>query len=236
MPSDISVWDVIALLLFFAAWYSIAWVGRHRKDNEKVTLSSISKNYRNQWMLHLLERENRMSDVALIGNLMRSVSFFASTSILILASLIAVFGMVDDAIKIFHDIPYAQQVSAVFWKLKLFLMVLIFIYAFFKLVWSLRQYNSTVIMIGAAPDTFNTDEELFSYANNLGVVLNRSSQHFIEGMRGFEFSLAAMAWFIHPFVFIFATIFVSLVIYRREFASRTMRAMIDDEGLYKAKS
>ncbi|MCF6189589.1 MAG: DUF599 domain-containing protein [Cocleimonas sp.] len=230
MPPDISIWDIAALLLFFSAWYSIAWIGRHRKDNEKTTLSSISKNYRNQWMLHLLERESRMSDVALMGNLMRSVSFFASTSILILASLIAVFGVVDDALKIFHDIPYAQQVSAAFWKIKLFLMVLIFIYAFFKLVWSLRQYNSTVIMIGAAPDTFNTDEELFSYANNLGIVLNRSSQHFIEGMRGFEFALAAMAWFIHPFVFIFATIFVSLVIYRREFASRSMRAMIDEES------
>ena len=229
MPSDISVWDIFSILLFFTAWYSIAWVGRHRKDNEKLTLSSISKNYRNQWMLHLLERDNRMPDVALMGNLMRNVSFFASTSILILASLIAVFGVVDDALKIFHDIPYAQQVSAAFWKLKLFLMVFIFVYIFFKLVWSLRQFNSTVIMIGAAPDSFNTDEDLFSYANNLGIVLNRSSQHFIEGMRGFEFALAAMAWFIHPLMFILATIFVSLVIYRREFASRTMRAMIDDE-------
>lgn len=229
MPPDISIWDIFALFLFFTAWYSIAWIGRHRKDNEKITLSSISKNYRNQWMLHLLERENRMSDVALMGNLMRSVSFFASTSILILASLIAVFGVVDEALKIFHDIPYAQQVSAAFWKVKLFLMVFIFVYAFFKLVWSLRQFNSTVIMIGAAPDSFNTDEDLFSYANNLGIVLNRSSQHFIEGMRGFEFALAAMAWFIHPFMFILATVLVSLVIYRREFASRTLKAMIDDE-------
>jgi len=229
MPSDISIWDIFSLFMFFVAWYSIAWIGRHRKDNEKLTLSSISKTYRNQWMLHLLERDNRMSDVALIGNLMRSVSFFASTSILILASLIAVFGVVDEALKIFHDIPYAQQVSAAFWKLKLFLMVFIFIYIFFKLVWSLRQFNSTVIMIGAAPDTFNTDEELFSYANNLGIVLNRSSQHFIEGMRGFEYALAAMAWFIHPVVFIIATVFISLVIYRREFASRTLKAMIDDE-------
>lgn len=229
MPPDITLWDFIALLFFFTAWYSIAWIGRHRKDNEKTTLSSISKNYRNQWMLHLLERENRMADVALIGNLMRSVSFFASTSILILASLIAVLGVVDEALKIFHDIPYAQQVSAAFWKLKVLLMILIFIYAFFKLVWSLRQYNSTVIMIGAAPDTFDSEEDLFSYANNLGVVLNRSSQHFIEGMRGFEFALAVMAWFIHPLVFIFSTILISLVIYRREFASRTMRAMIDEE-------
>ena len=93
MPPDISVVDIIAICAFFLSWYSITWFGRHYKDKEKTTLSSISKSYRNQWMLHLLERENRMPDVALLGNLMRSVSFFASTSILVLASLIAISGL-----------------------------------------------------------------------------------------------------------------------------------------------
>jgi uncharacterized membrane protein len=83
-------------------------------------------------------------------------------------------------------------------------------------------------MIGAAPDVFESDEQLYSYANNLGIVINRSSQHFIEGMRGFEYALAALAWFIHPFLFIFATTLISLVIYRREFASRTLKAMTDE--------
>ena len=228
MPPDITVLDIVAFCLFFIAWYSLTWLGRHFKNTDKTTLSAISKNYRNQWMLHLLERSNRMSDVALIGNLMRSVSFFASTSILVLASLIAVFGAVDDVIKIIYGFPYAQHISPAFTKLKLMLLVLIFIYAFFKLVWSLRQYNSTVIMVGAAPDVFDSDEELFSYANNLGTVLNRATRHFIEGMRGFEYALAALAWFIHPVLFICATLLVSVVVYRREFASRTLKAMNDE--------
>ena len=229
MPVDISTLDVFALFLFFVAWYGISWIGRHYKNTEKTTLSSISKTYRNQWMLHLLERSNRMSDVALIGNLMRSVSFFASTSLLVLAGLIATFGAVDEVIKIIQGFPYAQHASTEFTKIKLIVLVLIFIYAFFKLVWSLRQYNSTVIMIGAAPDVFESDEDLFSYANNLGIVLNRATRHFIEGMRGFEFALAALAWFIHPLLFILATVFVSLVVYRREFASKTLQAMADDD-------
>ena len=229
MPVDISTLDVFALFLFFVAWYGISWIGRHYKNTEKTTLSSISKTYRNQWMLHLLERSNRMSDVALIGNLMRSVSFFASTSLLVLAGLIATFGAVDEVIKIIQGFPYAQHASTEFTKIKLIVLVLIFIYAFFKLVWSLRQYNSTVIMVGAAPDVFESDEDLFSYANNLGIVLNRATRHFIEGMRGFEFALAALAWFIHPLLFILATVFVSLVVYRREFASKTLQAMADDD-------
>ncbi|MCK5811097.1 MAG: DUF599 domain-containing protein [Cocleimonas sp.] len=227
MPSDITVQDIIALCLFFITWYSISWLGKHYKHKEKITLNSISKAYRNQWMLYLLERENRMPDVALLGNLMRNISFFASTSLLVLASLIAVFGAVDEAINMTLDIPYAQQVSPAFWKLKLLLLISIFAYVFFKLVWSIRQFNSTTFMVGAAPDVFDSDSELFAYANSLGIVINRAHRHFIEGMRGFEYALAVLAWFIHPALFILAIVIVSSVIYRREFASRTMKAMVD---------
>lgn len=228
MPTDISVLDLLALCWFFVCWYSISWLSRHYKSKKTTTLKSISRCYRNQWMLNMLKRENRMPDVALLGHLMRSVSFFASTSLIVLASLIAVFSAVDDAIKIINDIPYAQHVSPSFWKLKLLLLVVIFAFVFFKLVWSIRQYNSTIIMIGAAADIFYSKDELTSYAKSLGVVLHRATLHFVEGMRGFEFALAALAWFIHPVTFMLATIIVTLVIYRREFASRTMKAMEDE--------
>ena len=37
------------------------------------------------------------------------------------------------------------------WTLKLFVLIVVFIYAFFKLTWSLRQFNRCAILIGAAP-------------------------------------------------------------------------------------
>ncbi len=227
MPSDISLSDIFAVLFFLLSWFSINWVSNHYKSKDKNTLYSLSKSYRNQWMLNMLERDNRISDVALVGHLMRSSSFFASTSLLVLASLIAVFGVIDQAMKVVDDIPFAMHVSASFWKIKLLLIILIFIFVFFKLVWSIRQYNYTVIMVGAAPSVFDDDKHMYSYANNLGTVINRASRHFIDGMRGFEYALAALAWFIHPFVFIAATLLVTRVIYRREFSSRTLQAMED---------
>ncbi len=225
MPSDISLSDIFALLLFILCWFSINWISNHYKSKDKNTLYSLSMSYRNQWMLNLLERDNRISDVALVGHLMRSSSFFASTSLLVLASLIAVFGVIDKAMKVIDDLPLAMHVSAPFWKLKLLLIILIFIFVFFKLAWSIRQYNYTVIMIGAAPNVFDNDEQIYSYANNLGTVINRASSHYVDGMRGFEYALAALAWFIHPFVFVTATLLVTIVIYRREFSSRTLHAM-----------
>ena len=226
MPSDIGLSDIFALLFFFIAWYTMSKLSsRYNYNNDKPSLYIITKSVRNKWMLRLLDRENRMADVALLGHLMRSVSFFASTSLLVLASLITVFGIVEDAIKITYDIPFAQQVSISFWKLKLLLMVVIFIFVFFKLVWSIRQYNATIFMIGAAPEAFDSEQEKNNYGENLGTVINRASRHFIDGMRGYEYALAALAWFIHPYLFMVSTVLVSLVTYRREFASQTMKAM-----------
>lgn len=226
MPSDITFSDFFAFCFFFTAWFSMSKLSsRYNFSKDKTSLYSITKSVRNQWMLRLLDRENRIHDVALLGHLMRSVSFFASTSLLVLASFITVFGVVEDAIKITHDIPFAQYTSPVFWKLKLLLMVLIFIFVFFKLVWSIRQYNATIFMIGAAPEHSASKEEKAFYGKNLGTVINRASRHFIDGMRGYEYALAALAWFINPHLFIVSTILVSLVTYRREFASKTMVAM-----------
>ena len=226
MPSDITLSDIIAFFFFLITWFTISKLStRYYYNKEKPSLYVSTKSVRNQWMLRLLERENRIADVALLGHLMRSVSFFASTSLLVLASLITVFGVVEDVIKITYDIPFAQHISPSFWKLKLLLMVVIFIFVFFKLVWCIRQYNATIFMVGAAPEVFDSKPELLSYAENLGTVINRASRHFVDGMRGFEYALAALAWFINPYLFIFSTIIVTLVTYRREFASQTMKAM-----------
>ena len=48
--------------------------------------------YRRLWMRCMLERDNRMVDTQIIANLMRSASFFASTTMFIIAGLIAVLG------------------------------------------------------------------------------------------------------------------------------------------------
>jgi len=226
MPSDITISDIVALFFFFSSWYFISkLISRKDSNKDQMSLHIVSRSIRNQWMVRMLDRENRIHDVSMIGHLMRSVSFFASTSLIVLASLLTVFGIVDDAIQVTYDIPFAQHVSPAFWKLKLLLIVVIFIFVFFKLVWAIRQYNATIFMIGAAPEFTATEEEKKVFAESLGIVINRASRHFVDGMRGYEYALAALAWFIHPYLFVVSTIIVSLVTYRREFASKTMAAM-----------
>jgi len=50
-------------------------------------------------------------------------------------------------------------------------------------------------------------------------------RHFNHGQRAFFFALAFLGWFGGPFVFMAATAAVVVVIWRRQFASDSLRAV-----------
>ncbi len=60
----------------------------------------------------MLERDNRMVDTQIIANLMRSASFFASTTMFIIAGLIAVLGARQQAMAVLAELPFAVASSA----------------------------------------------------------------------------------------------------------------------------
>ena len=71
-------------------------------------------------------------------------------------------------------------------------------------------------MIGASPVRDERDTEAAKDITDKGARLNIvASHHFNRGMRAFFFALGYLGWFIHPFIFMTATTFVALVLYRR---------------------
>jgi uncharacterized membrane protein len=50
--------------------------------------------------------------------------------------------------------------------------------------------------------------------------------NFNLGLRAYYFSLALLTWFVHPLVFVVASSWVVAVLYRREFRSRTLKALL----------
>ena len=188
-------------------------------------MNKLSRGYRKTWMLNMLERENRMVDSALLATLIRSVSFFASGTVILIAGLSTALGAADQVVRITTQLPFAAETNALTVQIKFLLLISLFVYVFFKLVWSLRQYNFAVVMMGAAEIEFKDQTDKLNYANKMGIVVDRGGIHFNEGMRGYEFGLAYLGWFLHPILFIAATTLVLGVLYRREFHSNVLRAM-----------
>jgi uncharacterized membrane protein len=221
----IALQDLIAPLWFAFCWIGYSIVADHLSKS-RHSLLIIINNHRINWMRRMLRRDNRMVDSTLVGNLLRSISFFASTTIFIILGLFTMLKYREDASGILTHIPYAEPTTPVLWEEKVFLLIVIFVYTFFKHTWSLRQYNYACVMIGAAPyATENNEYE--EYAKSSAALISNASKHFNMGLRAYYFGLAAIAWFLNAWAFMLASAFVVWVLYRREFRSQVLHYMIE---------
>jgi len=210
--------DLIAFIIFIFCWlgYSLfIHICKRKSDNLFGTMFE----YRLKWMEESLDREDKSVDAITLGNLMRSVAFFASTSILIMAALIPLLTYGDNIQSFADKLPLISSSSVVMYELKILLLIIIFIYSFFKYTWALRQYNYASILI-LSP--VKTKKEKAIAANRNAKILANAARHFSMGIRSYYFGIAALSWFLNPYIFIAASLLVVLVNYRREFFSRVL--------------
>lgn len=214
-------------------WFMFCWVGYTRyawhRGRDTPCLASVLHLYRKDWMGRLLLREQRIADASLISNLERNTSFFASSTLLILAGLITVMGATDRAQSLLHDLPFVAQVSREISEMKLLAMLGVFVYAFFTFSWAMRQYNFASVLFGSAPlvgEKHVNEVERKAFASRAAKVLSMAAHSFNLGLRSYYFALAMLSWFINPWVFMAVTTGVVYVLYRREFKSAVLEVLM----------
>lgn len=214
--------DWAALAVFFACWIGYAGVTDRIASIRARSVIAAMDEHRRRWMLALLDRANRISDTAIIGNLMTSTGFLANTSIFILGGLVALLAAPDLGRRVLETLPWAQPPGTNgAWELRVLLLMLIFVRAFFELTWALRQFNYRSILIGA----IGLGPEHANEAEVAARVANRAARHFNTGLRAYYFGLAALAWIVHPAALIASSLFVLRELHRREFNSAVRDAL-----------
>jgi len=224
MPSDFSTPDLFAFGLFLTAWCGYTLIMDHLASG-LWGVNQHLKLLRGEWMRRMLDRENRIMDTALVGHTIHSVTFFASTTMLVLAGLVGLLGAAETAHLMLTQFSFASPVTREFFELKILLLFGIFIFGFMKFTWAIRQYNYCCAMIGSAPMPPLDPADRDAYAEEIANVLSLAGASFNGGLRAYYFALATLAWFIGPFVFMAATVWVVLILIRRQFISRTFHSM-----------
>jgi len=220
-------WDLCALVWLLLMWIGYAFYTRRGPAAERSLLAAMER-WRQAWAMAMLDRDPRIVDSQVINGLVRNVAFFASTTILILAGLVAMLTSVDEAIAVIRQIPFAQTTSKAMWELKLALLIVIFIYAFFKFGWSMRQHSySAVVMAAAPPPQATPSDSARELACRMARLSSVAAWHFNDGIRAYYFALAALGWFIHAWAFMATSAWVVLVLYRREFRSRALALLAE---------
>jgi uncharacterized membrane protein len=224
MPGEFTILDIVAVAIFFGVWfvYQMCFDGRRRRP---TSINAQMVGLRREWMRRLLVRDNRVVDSTLVGHTIHSAAFFASTTMLVLAGLIGVLGSADQVYAAVKNITVLLGGGQRLFEWKLVLLIGIFMYAFFKFTWALRQFNYFCAVIGSAPDARTDPVDADACADRMTAVLSHAVGELNSGVRAYYFAFAAFGWFIHPLAFIAATLLMVVILARRQLTSPTAHAI-----------
>ena len=117
-------------------WFVVCWVGYEqaveRGWSGRKSLLEETHKLRLGWGRVMLKRDPRIVDVALISNLLPSLSFYANTSIYIIAALFAALGTLDQFMTTASELPFSRVLSREATEIKLLILLGVFVIAYFK--------------------------------------------------------------------------------------------------------
>lgn len=224
------LWGLSTVDLVALGFFTLSWVGHFWIINQSPlrvhTITYRMNTMRIEWMRVLLRRDPKMFDALIQNQFQQGVLFFASTSILIVGAMLAGLGATEQAMQVLTELPFSKPSTRTVWNIKLLLVTFIFVFSFFKFAWSYRQFNYVMIVAGAAPETASrSDTSIEAYAQKLASMHALAALHFTTGLNAYFFALASFAWFLNAWAFILATLWISVVLYRRAFASKFLKIL-----------
>jgi Predicted membrane protein len=202
------------LLCYFAYNLVVPLIERRRPS-----LSVIMNMQRRRWVANATRRETPF-DAILAGNIMGSVSFLASTAVLLILAVFAVFGQIPMLMDALATINLDRSYTILEVQLHLVVMLAMFVLAFFAFTLALRQFNHFCIMLGALDHAEPaTDAEIAAITdmNALG------ARNFNSGIRAYYFSVSTVAWFVSDWLPIVVSLVTVGVLAHREFFSSAHR-------------
>jgi uncharacterized membrane protein len=220
--------DYAAVAVLFLAWFGSGWVIEH-PPSWRPSVNLLVSGYQRQWMREMARRDNRIFDSQVIATLRQGASFFASATILAIGGGLALVGNTEPLARLSSDLRFASD-PGVLWEAKLLLLVIMLVNAFLKFVWSLRLFGYCAVLMAAVPNDVN-DPTAQMRADQAGEVCVNAARSFNRGLRTTYFTLAATAWLLGPALLIFASAITVIVVWGREFSSRSRAVMLQGAHL-----
>ncbi len=188
--------DALALGLFFLCWLGYGplldlLARRTGTLNDDMTI------IRRVWMTAMSHREApRLVDSQLMGHTINSGGFFASTNLLLIAAVAGILFGGQQALDGFAAVG-AEGTPRRLLEIKLGLILLCLVRGLLDFIWSIRQMNYALALIGASPEA-HAEADRMALGAAAADLLNPALSAFSQGVRAYYFGLAAAAWLFGP--------------------------------------
>lgn len=182
------------------------------RNNPTYTIHGVNALARALWV------ENIMSDPAakaIVGvqtlrNFIMGSSLMASTAALLIMGTLTLSGQEEHIAQSWHALSLNGSFSAELWILKVMLLLVVFIVAFFAFVMSVRLTNHVVFMLYVSEH--DAHHNLSPKA--VGRRMQRAGSMFAIGMRTFFFAVPLVFWLFGPYFLLASSIGLVVTLYR----------------------
>lgn len=224
LPQDFELPHAIAMGLIMICWFAyselLARLGRGSLNEQLVVI-------RQHWLRAAARRTAKPFDAVLLGHIVNSISFFGSATLLVLAGILSTFTGLREIHGTFIQLPFVAQSSLALFAIKMGFLALVIALCFFSFTYALRKLVYTIALIGSLPDASDncsTHDDLVAAAS---VVLSQAIKTFNFGIRGYYYAIAALWLLVSPYTSIAATVLVTGILFYRQLATPTARAIQD---------
>lgn len=222
--------DFIAIILFVMSWIAFALMTDGRFAIKRISLTRAMNVHRRRWIATAARRDLRMIDTAIMAGLQNGTAFFASTTIFAIGGCFALLGATEQVLDVANDLPIPLVADRAVFEIKVFGLIAIFVYAFFKFGWSYRLFNYASILFGAIPMKSEAQENQagFDAAVKRAAEINiLGGRHFNAGLRAIFMSMGYLGWFAGGPMLICSTTLVMTVLLRRQFFSKARSEILN---------
>ena len=202
------------LICWFAYNYGVPLLERKRPS-----LSVIMSMQRRRWVANAVKRDTPL-DAILAGNLMGSVSFLASTSVLLVLAVFTAFGNLTALTDTLSTVGLKASYTTQDVQIHLFATLAIFVLSFFSFTLALRQFNHFCILLGAIEHSEHVARDEIDGIAQLNTL---AAKNFNNGIRAYYFAVPMVAWFANEWLAVVATLVTVAFMVHREFFSTAHR-------------
>ncbi len=222
MPYDFDALHITALGLIFVMW---GLYGPILNFMGRGTLNAQLHVVRLRWMRMSLNsnRENRVFDGILLGQISASMSFFGSATLIVLASLLGALAGIGGVHAALARLEFFPPISLGLFTLYFASLTLIMAFSFFSFTYAIRKLGYTVAMIGGLTEARSSNGHSQVMISQTAIVLTEAVKSLNNGIRGYYFAIAALFLFAGPYIAMFMTLLISgVLLYRQGFSSEAL--------------
>lgn len=200
-------WEtILALVTFFGCFYGYHFVYFYlSRRRSHATRKGRMRHAITGALLHAIEEGDYLLVVHQLRNIIMSVTFLASASVLLLGFIISFSGVWEAII----ELPQLPSRGLRLQDYPIWSIIFTLAISFFSFLVALRYFNLLTFLVNAPPNALQQMEgtEPSKYLTDLFM---RGSDSYTLGRRGFIYSVAAATWFLNVWFFIAVTVLVTL--------------------------